>query len=189
MELLRDRLAELLKRGWWQLLLRGLAAIAFAVLTWFRPGISLTALVYLFGFYALVDGFLAIWASIAGRKLSKSWWLLLLAGLLGVFIGIVSFMVPGVTAMSLLLYIAIWAIGQGVFTIVTAIRLRKEIKNEWLLIVSGLASFAFGALLVAKPGTGALAVLSLIAGFALVYGVLLVMLAFRLRSIGKQVAA
>jgi uncharacterized membrane protein HdeD (DUF308 family) len=189
MELLRDRMAELFKRGWWQLLLRGLAAIAFAVLTWFRPGISLASLVLVFGVYALADGFLAIWTALAGRKDSGSWWLLLLAGLFGVFIGVVTFMVPGVTALSLLLYIAVWAIGQGVLTIVTAIRLRKEIKNEWLLILSGLASFAFGALLVARPGAGALAVLWLIATFAFVFGVMLVMLAFRVRSFGRQLAA
>jgi uncharacterized membrane protein HdeD (DUF308 family) len=189
MELLRDRVAGALKRGWWQLLLRGLAAIAFAVLTWLKPGISLAALVYLFGFYALADGFLAIWTAIAGRKQSSSWWLLLLGGLLGVFVGVATFMVPGVTAMSLLLYIAIWAIGQGLLTIIMAIRLRREIKNEWLLILSGAASFLFGAMLVLHPGAGALAVLWLIATFAFVFGVLLVSLAFRLRSVGKQLAA
>src|SRR5262249_59893342 len=90
MEVLRDRMAEVLKRGWWQLLLRGLAAIAFAVLTWLKPGISLTALIFVFGLYALADGILAIWLAFAGRKMSSSWWMLLLAGLVGVGIGVVS---------------------------------------------------------------------------------------------------
>jgi len=181
-------MAGVLKRGWWQLLLRGLAAIAFAVLTWLQPGISLASLVFLFGFYALADGILAIWVALAGRKESGSWWMLLLAGLLGVCIGVVTFMAPGITALSLLFYIAVWAIGQGLLAIMTAIRLRKEIHNEWLLILSGLASLAFGITLVAHPGAGALAVLWLIASFAFVFGLVLVMLAFRVKSFGKQLA-
>ncbi|HEV8479260.1 MAG TPA: HdeD family acid-resistance protein [Candidatus Eisenbacteria bacterium] len=188
METLRDRLSAALHRGWWQILLRGLAAIAFACLTWFRPGISLLSLVFLFGFYALMDGILAVWTALAGRSETRHWWLLLLGGLLGVAIGIVTFAVPGVTALSLLLYIAVWAIGQGIFTIIAAIRLRRELKNEWLLILSGVASFLFGALLIARPGAGALAVLSLIAGFAFIFGVMLVMLAFRVRTLGNQLA-
>src|SRR5262249_62233601 len=105
MEALRDRLAEVLKRGWWSLLLRGVVAIAFAVLTWLQPQISLTALVYVFGFYALVDGILAAGAAIAGRNLSRSWWMLLLSGLVGIAVGVLTFMRPGITALGLLVYI------------------------------------------------------------------------------------
>jgi len=187
MEALRDRLAEVLKRGWWSLLLRGLVAIAFAVLTWLQPQISLTALVYVFGFYALVDGILAAGAAIAGRNLSRSWWMLLLSGLVGIAVGVLTFMRPGITALGLLVYIAIWAIGTGLFTIFAAIRLRKEIQNEWILILNGLAALAFGGLLVARPGAGALAVLWLIATLAFILGITLVMLAFRVRSLGKLV--
>jgi len=125
-------LTDVLSRGWWHLLLRGLAAIAFAILTWFRPGISLAALVLLFGAYALVDGVLAVWTAIAGRGTYDGWWVLLLIGLIGVAVGIMTFMTPGITALALLYYIAFWAIFRGLLEISTAIRLRKEIEGEWL---------------------------------------------------------
>ena len=182
-------LAGILHRGWWALLLRGLAAIAFAVLTWTRPGISLVALVALFGAYALVDGMVGVWMGIAGHKMHEDWWVLFLGGLLGITVGIVTFLAPGITALALLFYIAIWAVGTGVLEIVLAIRLRKVITGEWLLVLGGLASVVFGVLLMAQPGAGALAVISLIAGFAFVFGVILVALAIRARSFMKKLEA
>jgi len=184
----RMLLTDVLSRGWWHLLLRGLAAIAFAILTWFRPGISLTALVLLFGAYALVDGVLAVWTAIAGRKIYDGWWVLLLIGLIGVAVGIMTFMTPGITALALLYYIAFWAIFRGILEISTAIRLRKEIEGEWLLILGGVASVVFGVLLLARPGAGALAVITLIAVYALVVGIILVILAFKVRGLGSRLA-
>ncbi|HTT10288.1 MAG TPA: HdeD family acid-resistance protein [Burkholderiaceae bacterium] len=181
MDGLEKRLASMLSRNWWLLLLRGIAAIAFGVLTWFQPGISLGALVLLFGAYSMADGILGVWAAIAGRKEHEDWWVLLLGGLLGVGIGILTFVAPGITALALLFYIAIWAIATGVLEIVAAIRLRKEIKGELFLILAGLASVAFGVVLIAQPGAGALALLWLVASYAVVFGVLLVILAFRVR--------
>jgi uncharacterized membrane protein HdeD (DUF308 family) len=183
------KFADILSRSWWVLLLRGLVAIAFGVLTWLQPGISLAALVLLFGAYSMVDGILGIWTAIAGRKDHEHWWVLLLGGLLGIGIGVMTFLVPGVTALALLFYIAIWAIATGVLEIVAAIRLRKEIEGEWLLILSGLASVLFGVLLMAQPGAGALALLWLIATFAVVFGILLLILAFKARSFGKRIAS
>jgi uncharacterized membrane protein HdeD (DUF308 family) len=183
-----DRFATILERGWWRLLLRGLAAIAFGLLTWVQPGISLAALVLLFGVYSIVDGVLAVWTAVAGRRDQEHWWMLLLGGLLGIGVGIVTLAIPGLTALALLFYIAIWAIARGVLEIVVAIRLRKEIQGEWLLILGGLASVAFGTLLMAQPGAGALAVLWLIATFAVVFGLILVTLAFKARSFSQQLA-
>ena len=180
--------ADMLSHSWWRLLLRGLFAIAFAVLTFFRPGISLTALVLSFGIYALADGVIMTWMAIAERKEQDHWWLLLIGGLLGIGIGVLTFATPGVTALALLFYIAIWAIGKGVLEIVAAIRLRKEIEGEWLLILAGLASVFFGAFLMARPGTGALTLVTFIAAFALFIGVLLVVLAFKVRKLGKRLA-
>jgi uncharacterized membrane protein HdeD (DUF308 family) len=108
--------------------------------------------------------------------------------LLGIGVGILTFLVPGITALALLFYIAIWAIATGVLEIVAAIRLRKEIEGEWLLILSGLASVVFGVILMAQPGVGALAVLWLIATYAIVFGVLLVILAFKARSFVSEAA-
>ncbi len=183
------RLAAILTRGWWRLLVRGLVAIAFGVFTWLRPGLSLAALVLVFGIYCTADGILGIWTAIAGRNDNDYWWVLLLAGIVGVGVGAVTFAAPGLTAVALLVYIAVWALVKGVLEIATAIRLRKEIQGEWLLVVGGAASVAFGALLLARPGAGVLAVLWLIAAYAVVFGVLLVLLAFRARRFVKEVAA
>ena len=182
MDLVTERLASILSRGWWLLLLRGLAAIAFGVLTWSQPGISLTVLILFFGAYSMADGILGIWTAVAGREHHDHWWVLLLEGLLGVGVGVLTFFAPGVTALALLFYIAIWAIGTGVLEIVAAIRLRKEIENEWLLILSGVLSVAFGALMILNPGAGALAVLWILGAFSVAYGALLVVLAFKLKK-------
>src|SRR5262249_33258916 len=159
MDLVGEQLASILSRGWWLLLLRGLAAIAFGVLTWSQPGISLSVLILFFGAYSMADGVLGIWAAVAGRARHEHWWVLLLEGLIGVGVGILTFFAPGVTALALLFYIAIWAIGTGVLEIVAAVRLRKEIEGEWMLILAGLASVVFGVLLMVQPGAGALALL------------------------------
>jgi uncharacterized membrane protein HdeD (DUF308 family) len=188
MDFVEKQLAAILFRNWWVLLLRGLVAIAFGVLVWFQPAMSLAALVLLFGAYSMADGILSVWTAIAERKEREHWGLLLLGGLLGIGVGILTFLVPGITALALVFYIAVWAIATGVLEIVAAIRLRKEIEGEWLLILSGLVSVVFGVILMAQPGVGALAVLWLIATYAIVFGVLLVILAFKARSFLSEAA-
>jgi len=184
-----NTLASILSRAWWLILLRGLIAIAFGLLTWLQPGISLAALALLFGAYILADGVLGVWAAITGRKEHEYWWVLLLWGIVGIGVGILTFLAPGITALALLFYIAIWAIATGVLEIVAAIRVRKEIRGEWLLILGGLLSVAFGVLLMAQPGAGALALLWLIATYAIIFGILLVILAFKARTFGKRFAS
>jgi uncharacterized membrane protein HdeD (DUF308 family) len=186
MNIAENRLATILSRSWWVLLLRGLVAIAFGALAWLQPGISLAALVLLFGVYSMADGILGVWTAIAGRREHEHWWVLLLGGLLGIGVGILTFLAPGVTALALVLYIAVWAIATGVLQIVAAIRLRKEIQGEWLLILGGLASLVFGVLLMARPGAGAVSLLWLIGAYAIVFGVLLVLLAFKVRTLVAQ---
>jgi uncharacterized membrane protein HdeD (DUF308 family) len=181
-------LVELLARHWWVLLVRGLAAIGFGILAFVWPGVTLASLVIVFGAYALVDGVFAIVGAIRGGG-RQPWWLLVLEGLVGIGIGVLTLVAPGVTALALLFYIAIWAIATGVLQIAAAIALREEIEGEWLLGLGGLASVLFGALLVARPGAGALAVLWLIGAWALVFGVLLVILSFRVRGLRSVAAA
>jgi uncharacterized membrane protein HdeD (DUF308 family) len=184
MGVIGGKLAGILRRTWWLLLLRGLMAIAFGVLSWVQPGISLAALVRLFGVYALIDGGAGVWASMAGHKDDGHWWVLLLWGVVGVGVGTLTLSAPGLTALALLFYIALWAVATGVLQIVAAVRLRKEIEGEWMLGLGGLASVAFGLVLMARPMAGAVALLWIIATYAIFFGLLLVVLAFKARRFG-----
>jgi uncharacterized membrane protein HdeD (DUF308 family) len=171
-----------LTRNWWVVLLRGLAGIIFGLITFFEPGISLAALVLLFGAYALVDGVLSI-ATAVRRRGADRWLLLLLEGIAGILAGLATFLWPAITAIVLLYLIAAWALVTGVLEIAAAIRLRKAITGEWLLALSGIASIILGVLLFIAPGPGALAVVIWIGVYAFVFGALLVALSFRLRSL------
>jgi uncharacterized membrane protein HdeD (DUF308 family) len=172
---------DLLARNWWVVLLRGIAGIVFGILTFFSPEISLAALVLVFGAYSFADGVLAIISAIRGRE-NDRWWVLLLEGLAGVAAGVITLFWPGITALALLYVIAAWALVTGGLEIAAAIRLRKVITGEWLLVLAGIASVAFGILLALFPGPGALAVVLWIGAYALVSGALLLALAFKLRS-------
>jgi len=169
--------------NWWLVLLRGIAAIAFGILAFFWPAIALVTLVFLWGTYALVDGVFALAAAIAGvgGEVVPRWWLVLV-GIAGILAGVLAFVWPDITAQVLLAFIAAWAIMIGVLQIVGAIQLRKEIEGEWLLGLSGLLSILFGVALVAQPSAGALAVVWMIASFAIVVGCLYIALAFRLKQ-------
>ncbi|HEX7335097.1 MAG TPA: HdeD family acid-resistance protein [Pyrinomonadaceae bacterium] len=172
--------------SWWALVLRGLAAIAFGVLAFVWPQITLTALVFLWGAYALVDGAFAIAAGVKSHGENKRWWVLLLEGILGVAAGLVAFLVPGITALVLLILIAAWAMVTGVFEIAAAIQLRKHIKGEWLLALAGVASVLFALALLFNPAAGALAVVWLIGAYSIVFGVLLIVLGVRLHSLVRS---
>ena len=168
-------------RSWWTLLLRGILAVLFGVMAFVWPAATLAALVLLWGAFALVDGVFAI---ITGAK--ARWWSVLVFGVFGVAAGLIAMFMPGITALALLMVVAVWAMVRGAFEIVAAIRLRKELSDEWLLILGGLASIAFGVLMVMFPGAGALALVWLIGLQALIAGAFLFALAFRLRSVDKR---
>jgi uncharacterized membrane protein HdeD (DUF308 family) len=167
---------------WWMVAVRGVAAIVFGVLTFLAPAASLLALVVLFGAYALVDGAFNIASAIRSAKGRQRWGSLVFAGVSGIAAGVLTFVWPSITALILLFLIAAWAVVTGVAEVVAAIRLRKTIKGEWFLALSGVLSVVFGLLLFIFPGAGALAVTMWIGAYAIVFGGLLVGLAFRLRS-------
>ena len=169
-----------LAHNWWTLVLRGLAAIIFGILAYVWPGITFTVLVLFFGAYALWDGIFALIA--AFRAQGERRWALVLEGLVGVAAGLVTFFWTGAATLALLVIIAAWAIVTGVFEIIAAIRLREEIEGEWLLLVSGLLSVLFGIALAVWPAAGLVAVTWLIGAYAILYGILLIMLGFRLRT-------
>jgi uncharacterized membrane protein HdeD (DUF308 family) len=176
---------ETLTRRWWVLAVRGGAAVLFGLLALIWPGITVLALVLLFGAYALVDGVLALYTALADRSAAqgrRGW--LALEGVAGVLAAIGAFVWPGITALVLLYLIAAWALVTGVAEIVAAIRLRREIEGEWLMILSGALSIVFGVLAFLFPSAGALAVVWLIAAYAIAFGVVMVILAFRLRRYG-----
>src|SRR5438093_9769617 len=170
-----------LSRYWWALALRGALAILFGVLAFAWPGITLVTLVLLFGAYSLVDGVLALVKAVTNRS-AEGWWALLIEGLAGIVIGVLTFAWPGMTALVLLYLIGAWAIVTGIFEIVAALRLRQQFEGEWLLIVAGIASVLFGLVCFVWPGATALALIWLIGGYAIVFGILLIVLAFRLRG-------
>lgn len=173
-----------LAKNWWLLLLRGIAAIVFGILAFAWPGITIVSLVVVYGAYALVDGLFSLYAAISGGGTAPRWWLAVV-GIAGVLAGIISFAMPGVVALWFLLLIGAWAIVSGIFEIVGAIRLRKEIDNEWWLVLHGVISVIFGLLLFTQPLSGALAMIWVIGAYAIAAGVILCALAFRLRTHAK----
>ena len=177
---------DLLSRNWWTLVVRGIFAIIFGILAFVWPELTLVTLVIFFGAYALVDGIFAIFGAIGGWGEKDDHWLLLLGGLLGVGIGIMTFRAPGMTTILLLIYIAAWGLSTGILEFVVAIRLRNEIKGEWLMILSGIASVLFALLLMIFPAAGALGLLWLIAGYAVVFGAILIGLGLKPRGLRSQ---
>jgi uncharacterized membrane protein HdeD (DUF308 family) len=154
----------------------------FGIATLFAPGLSLLALVLLFGAYAFADGVLALITAVRRRGASEPWWLLLLEGIAGIGAGVLTLLWPGISALVLLYLIAMWAIVTGGLEIAAAIRLRKMITDEWLLALSGVLSVVFGVLVMLYPGAGALALVLWIGAYSFVFGILFVVLGVKLRS-------
>lgn len=173
---------EVIARNWGWVALRGGVALLFGLLCLFDPAIALLTLVLLYGGYAFVDGLVALVSVVTSRRGQPHWFAVLLGGLAGIVIGVVTFVAPGITALVLLLLIAGWALVTGIAEVVAAIRLRKQIHGEWTLIVIGVLSVLFGVLLLIHPAAGALAVVWWIGAYAVVIGILRIILAFRLRS-------
>jgi uncharacterized membrane protein HdeD (DUF308 family) len=176
----------MLARWWWTFIIRGLLAIAFGVLAFFAPGLGIAVLVGLFAAWALIDGAANLVAGFGSRSTDRNWWLEILEGLVSIAAGILALLFPGFAAEVLVIIIGAWAIVTGVFEIWTAIRLREQIKGEFWLGLAGLASILFGVVLFLFPGAGALSLVWLIGSFALVFGVFLLILGWRLRGINEM---
>ena len=172
-----------LSENWWALALRGVAAVLFGLLALFWPGITLTALILLFGAYALVDGVFTIVAGIRGVGGRR--WLLLAEGLLGAIAGLVALALPGAVAIVMLYVVAAWAVLTGLLEIVAAVQLRREIEGEWALALVGIVSVLFGVVLAVLPGVGLPSLVWLIGAGVLVSGIALIALAFRVRARGR----
>jgi uncharacterized membrane protein HdeD (DUF308 family) len=173
-----------LPRHWWVVALRGLAAIIFGVLAFIWPGPTLAVLIVLYGAYAIVDGVLALYAAV---RSGDNRWTFVIEGVIGIAAGLVAFVWPGITALALLFVIAAWAILTGIMEAIAGVRLRRAIDNEWMLIIAGLLSVVFGILLIAQPGAGALAIVWLIGVYAVVFGIALLALSWRLRGLVEDI--
>ncbi len=171
-----------LSQNWWLVILRGIFGILFGLAAFVWPAITWLTLIVMFGIYAIVDGLVAIITGLSRTKDSPRWWTFLLEGLISIGAGVVALIWPGLTSLVLVYMIASWAVITGILEIVAAIRLRNEITNEWMLGVGGLVSIALGVLLFLRPVAGGLAIIWTIAAYALIFGVLLVVLGFRRRN-------
>ena len=176
-------LLETLKRHWWVPVIRGIAAIGFGIIAFVYPGLTIATLVLFFGAWILIDGIFRIVGAIGHRASDPDWGWQLVIGILGIVVGLLTFHAPQITALALVIYIAAWALMIGASEIAIAVKMRREIKGEWFLILMGLASIAFAVLLLWNPIAGAAAVIWLIAWYAVVIGILAIFFGFRLRSL------
>jgi uncharacterized membrane protein HdeD (DUF308 family) len=171
-----------LAANWWALVLRGIAAIIFGVLTFFWPGATIAVLVIFFGVYALIDGILAIVSAIRAAERHRRWGAFLMEGIVGILAGLFALFAP-VAAAALFVYIlAAWALITGALEIAAAIRLRRDIPGEWALILTGILSILFGVLLFIAPIAGAVALVWLIGVYAVLFGALWITVGIRLRT-------
>jgi uncharacterized membrane protein HdeD (DUF308 family) len=179
-------MAIVLARHWWSLAIRGLLAVIFGVIAFLEPGAAIAGLTFAFGAYALIVGVLATSFAIQAGRAGERWGAVLFEGVVGIIAGLLTFMMPAMTALVLVTLIAVWSIFTGVAEIVAAVRLRKTIRREWLLALAGVASVAFGVLLLIAPMAGAIVLTWWIGAYAFVFGILQIMLAFKLRGWGRR---
>lgn len=168
---------------WWLFISRGIIAVLFGLAAILLPGITLQLLVLLVGAFFFADGVLAIVGSFGTRRVEEHWWVSLLEGVAGILIGILAIVWPGTTLVAIVLLIAAWALVTGIFEIIAAVRLRKVIIGEWFLGLGGIISVLFGLLLFVSPGTGAVALVWILGGYAIFFGILLLLLGFKLKKL------
>ena len=171
-----------IRQAWWVIALRGVLAILFGVSAFAWPGLTLVTLITLFGAFSLVNG---IFAVVGGVRMGSG--MFILSGVVGIIAGLLTFFAPGITATALVFIIGVWAIVVGVVEIIGAIQLRKMIENEVIVGLSGLVSVIFGILLILQPAVGALSLVWMIGGYAMIFGAMLLVLASRLRALNQPV--
>jgi uncharacterized membrane protein HdeD (DUF308 family) len=180
-----QKMVRNLAHNWWALVIRGVAGVLFGIGALVWPPAAVAALVLLFGAYALVDGIFNIVAAVRAPREGRRWGWLMFSGVIGIATGLITFFFPGITALALVLLVAAWSVVTGVAEIVAAIQLRKQIRHEWLWILSGLLSVVFGVLLFLLPVAGAVALAIWIGAYMLVFGALLIAFGIRLRRWGR----
>jgi uncharacterized membrane protein HdeD (DUF308 family) len=171
-----------LTRNWWLVVVRGVLSILFGLTAFLWPDLTFLVLVLMFGVYAVADGVFAMLTGLVSSKYSSRWWVFLLEGLVSVAAGVIAILQPGLAGVVLIAVIAVWAILTGILEIAAAVRLRREITNEWMLAFGGFVSIVLGVLLFFQPATGGIVLTLMIGAYALIFGIVLVILGFRLRK-------
>jgi len=175
---------EILSKNWWTFLVRGIIAVLFGLAALIWPSLTIGTLVIVFGAYVVVDGIFAIVDGFTSRDSNDRWWVEILIGIAGIVAGGWAMAYPGLTAIGMMYFIAAWWLVTGVLQIILAIRVRKEISNEWMLILSGALSAILGVVFLMFPGSGALSLIWVVGIYAIFFGILLIVLAFKLRGMG-----
>jgi uncharacterized membrane protein HdeD (DUF308 family) len=171
-----------LTSNWWALALRGAVSILLGLVAFTMPGLTVVALVTIFGVYALIQGVLAIMAALRGIREHDRWGWMLLEGIVCIFAGLVAFFVPAAGAVALVWLVAAWAVLIGALEIGAAVRLRKIIEGEWLLMLVGVLAIALGFFIASRPGAGVLLIATWLGVYAMITGIALMVLAFRIRK-------
>ena len=174
--------APLRESHWWTWAIRGLIAIVFGVLAFIWPGATINSLIWVFGVYAVLDGGFALVEAIKRRKTDSRWWALLFEGIVSMALGAGALLIPGLAAFAFIYMLGLWAIVTGMFEMIQAIRARKEIEGEGWLIIGGLLSVAFGVTLIVWPVSGAMTLVWLLGGYAIGFGIVMLIMAFGLRK-------
>jgi uncharacterized membrane protein HdeD (DUF308 family) len=174
---------ELMAHNWWAVALRGIIAVLFGVLALALPGITLGALILLFGIYSVVDGIFAIVSGVRAARRHERWGPAVLEGIVSIIAGAIALFVPLAAALAFIYLFAAWALVTGALEIAAAIRLRREIEGEWLLALTGVLSVLLGIFVAIFPGIGLLGLVWAIGAYAIVFGIVMIALAFRLRRL------
>jgi uncharacterized membrane protein HdeD (DUF308 family) len=177
----------ILSRNWWIFAIRGVAAILFGISAAIWPALTITVLALFLAAYLLVDGISMLIALVRGDPVARrNAWSVAIIGVLGVAAGVIAFFYPNVTAVALLYVVAFWSIAIGVFQVIAAISLRREIEGELWLAIGGIVAIVFGVYLAVFPGSGLVSLGFLVAIYAIAFGVSSLLLAFKLRNVGTQ---
>jgi uncharacterized membrane protein HdeD (DUF308 family) len=159
--------------------LRGIIAVLFGIAALVWPGLTIFALIYLFGAFSLIEGIITVFASFRVRQLQRYWWVTLIEGLIGIIIGVIAFASPKLTAIALLFLIATWAILTGVFEVVGAFSGHRPAELEWAMGIAGALTILLGILLIAQPGAALLTIVWLVGIYAIIWGLVLLVRSFQ----------
>jgi uncharacterized membrane protein HdeD (DUF308 family) len=163
-------------------LLRGILAILFGLVVLLLPELSISALVIIFGVFAIADGIFSIVSELRRYNELARWWVLVFEGIAGIVLGVGAMIWPQITANIFVYLLASWGLITGIFEILAAIRLRDELKGEWILVLTGITSIVFGCLLFLFPDAGMIALIWMIGLYAIFFGLLLITLSLRLKK-------